>query len=162
MTCYLAARSRQAWTCHCKMLPGIAARRRRKPSPLLCASFAVTGLAVCVVARLTCTDASMLGVLFFSPSDPGLFIRGFQGEITHNIICVYIYICCGVIIWAKFGLMRCYYLGQVCFYKTLFVKKHYKNRGFSTVFWNKLRAQIWGVIIWAKLAIFELQSTWPR
>ena len=23
--------------------------------------------------------------------------------------------CCGVIIWAKFGLLRCYYLGQVCF-----------------------------------------------
>ena len=27
----------------------------------------------------------------------------------------HIYICCGVIIWAKFGLLRCYYLGQVCF-----------------------------------------------
>ena len=27
----------------------------------------------------------------------------------------YIYMCCGVIIWAKFGLLRCYYLGQVCF-----------------------------------------------
>ena len=54
----------------------------------------------------------------------------------------YIY-SCGVIIWAKFGLLRCYYLGQVCFYKTLFVKKHYKNRGFSTFFFKKtMRAQI--------------------
>ena len=32
----------------------------------------------------------------------------------------------GVIIWAKFA-----------FYKTLFVKKHYKNRGFSTFFLKK-------------------------
>ena len=58
----------------------------------------------------------------------------------------------GVIIWAKF-----------VFYKTLFVKKHYKNRGFSTFFLKKkLRAQIWGVIIWAKLVIFKMQSTWPK
>ena len=28
-------------------------------------------------------------------------------------VCVYIYICCEVIIWAKFGHFRCYYLGQV-------------------------------------------------
>ena len=72
---------------------------------------------------------------------------------------IYTYICCGVIIWAKFGLLRCYYLGQVCFYKTLFVKKNYKTR-FQHL--KKLRAQIWGVIIWAKLAILKLQSTWPR
>ena len=31
------------------------------------------------------------------------------------LVKIYIYICCGVIIWAKFGLWRCYYLGQVCF-----------------------------------------------
>ena len=31
-------------------------------------------------------------------------------------IYICIYICCGVIIWAKFGLLRCYYLGQVCFF----------------------------------------------
>ena len=71
-----------------------------------------------------------------------------------------IYICCGVIIWAKFGLLRCYYLGQVFFTTHCLSKKHCNNRGFST--FKKLRAQIWGVIIWAKLAIFKLQSTWPR
>ena len=33
------------------------------------------------------------------------------------------HISCGDITWAKFGLLRCYYLGQVCFFsKTLFVK----------------------------------------
>ena len=47
----------------------------------------------------------------------------------------------GVIIWAKFA-----------FYKTLFVKKHYKI-GVSAPFfcWKKKCAQIWGVIIWANL-----------
>ena len=28
---------------------------------------------------------------------------------------IYIYICCGVIIWSKFGGFKCYYLVQVCF-----------------------------------------------
>ena len=54
------------------------------------------------------------------------------------VFCCYIYIYAvvllsgpslafwGVIIWAKF-----------VFYKTLFVKKHYKNRGFSTFFFEK-------------------------
>ena len=52
--------------------------------------------------------------------------------------CIYIYI--------YMHMLWCYYLGQVWpfevllsgpslfFYKTLFVKKHYKNRGFSTFF----------------------------
>ena len=58
----------------------------------------------------------------------------------------------GVIIWAKFVFLQ----NTVC-------QKHYKIRGFSTFFFEKkLRAQIRGVIIWAKLAIFKLQSTWPR
>ena len=77
---------------------------------------------------------------------------------------VYIYICCGVIIWSKFGLLRGHYLVQVVFSsKTQFVKKHYKNRGFS-------RAQISGVIIWSKFAFFKthpnldqmLTPTWTR
>ena len=33
----------------------------------------------------------------------------------------YIHTWCGVIIWAKFGLLRCYYLGQVCLF---FFTKH--------------------------------------
>ena len=76
-------------------------------------------------------------------------------------IYIYIYACCGVIIWAKFGLLRCYYLGQVWFLQNTVCQKHYKI-GVSAFFLKKLRAQIWGVIIWAKLAIFRLQSTWPR
>ena len=27
-------------------------------------------------------------------------------------VCIYIYICCEVIIWAKFGVLKGYYLGQ--------------------------------------------------
>ena len=46
-------------------------------------------------------------------------------------------------------------------YKTLFVKKHYKI-GVSTLRFEKWRSQIWGAIVWAKLAIFKLQQTWPR
>ena len=77
---------------------------------------------------------------------------------THIYICIhiYIYICCGVIIWAKFGLLTCYYLGQVAFHQnTVCQTKHYKNR-FSALFWKKLCAQSWGVIIWAK-GIFALK-----
>ena len=37
--------------------------------------------------------------------------------------------------WSKFGVFKCYYLVQVCFfYKTPIVKKHYKDRGFSPFF----------------------------
>ena len=65
----------------------------------------------------------------------------------------YIYICCGVIV--------CYSLGQVCFLQnTVCPKKHYKKEGFQHL--KKMKTQIWGVIIWAKLAIFKLQQTWPR
>ena len=53
----------------------------------------------------------------------------------------------GVIIWAKF-----------VFYKTLFVKKHYTNRGFSTFFLKKMRAQIW---VWAKLTILSCSELGP-
>ena len=59
-------------------------------------------------------------------------------EIEHNSIYIYIYaveLLSGpslallkVIIWSKF----------VFFYKTPIVKKHYKNRGFSTFFENKI------------------------
>ena len=44
---------------------------------------------------------------------------------------IYIYICCEVIIWAKFGHFRCYYLGQVgvIIWDKLFLA--YKNSGFK-------------------------------
>ena len=44
---------------------------------------------------------------------------------------IYIYICCEVIIWAKFGHFRCYYLGQVgvMIWAKLFLA--YKNSGFK-------------------------------
>ena len=34
-------------------------------------------------------------------------------------VCMYILIYCGVIIWAKFSFLRCYYLGQVCFLQNI-------------------------------------------
>ena len=44
---------------------------------------------------------------------------------------IYIYICCEVIIWAKFSHFRCYYLGQagVIIWAKLFLA--YKNSGFK-------------------------------
>ena len=58
-----------------------------------------------------------------------------------------------VIIWAKFVFLQ----------NTVCQKKHYKIEVSAPFFFEKkLCAQIWGVIIWAKLAIFKLQSTWPR
>ena len=49
-------------------------------------------------------------------------------------IYIYIYICCEVIIWAKFGHFRCYYLGQVgvIIWAKLFLA--YKNSGFKRFF----------------------------
>ena len=46
-------------------------------------------------------------------------------------IYIYIYACCEVIIWAKFGHFRCYYLGQVgvIIWAKLFLT--YKNSGFK-------------------------------
>ena len=49
---------------------------------------------------------------------------------------LYIYICCEVIIWAKFGHFQSYYLGQVCFLKTLFAKNTIKI-GVSALFFEK-------------------------
>ena len=47
---------------------------------------------------------------------------------------IYICICCEVIIWAKFGHFRCYYLGQVgvIIWAKLFLG--YKNSGFKRFF----------------------------
>ena len=48
---------------------------------------------------------------------------------------VCVFICCEVIIWAKFGRLRCYYLGQVgvIIWAKLFLA--YKNSGFKR-FWH--------------------------
>ena len=68
--------------------------------------------------------------------------------VTSQHIYIYIYACAvvllygpslafwGVIIWAKFA-----------FYKTLFVKKHYKNRGFSTFLLTKNCARKFEVLL---------------
>ena len=53
-------------------------------------------------------------------------------KLTLQHIYIYIYACCcEVIIWAKFGHFRCYYLGQVgvIIWAKLFLA--YKNRGFK-------------------------------
>ena len=48
---------------------------------------------------------------------------------------------CGVIIWAKFGLLSCYYyLGQVRFLHNTFCQKHY-NIGVSAQFFCKKNAR---------------------
>ena len=53
-------------------------------------------------------------------------------------IYIHIYIYAVVLLsGAKFGLLRCYYLGQVCFLQNTVCQKHYKNRGFSTFFLEK-------------------------
>ena len=54
---------------------------------------------------------------------------------THMCVYIYIYICCEVIIWAKFGHFRCYYLGQVgvIIWAKLFLA--YKI-GVSSDFWH--------------------------
>ena len=73
-----------------------------------------------------------------------LFINLLRGSALSGLYHPYVYMCCGVIIWAMFGLLRCYYLGQACFLQNTVCQKHYKNRGFSTFFFvrKKLRAQI--------------------
>ena len=62
-------------------------------------------------------------------------------------ISISIHICCGVIIWAKFGLLRCYYLGQVCFLQNTVCQKHYKIRGFSTFVLEKNCARKFEVLL---------------
>ena len=62
----------------------------------------------------------------------------------------HIYICCGVNIWAKFGLFNSYYLGQVFFLKCC-VKNTIKY-GFQQI--KKVLAQFLIIINWAKLAFF--------
>ena len=67
----------------------------------------------------------------------------YEPRSIHIYIYIYIYACCGVTICAKFGLLRCYYLGQVCFLQNTVCQKHYKNRGCGTFFFEeKLRVQI--------------------
>ena len=83
-------------------------------------------------------------------------------EVWLQALYIYIYISCRVIIWAKFRVFQSYYLGQVCFVKTLFAKNTIKI-GVSAFFSEKkVCTKISTVIIWAKLAIFMLQQTWPR
>ena len=90
-----------------------------------------------------------------------------NGQVIDPTAYTYIYI-----LWS-------YQLGQVwgfsklligpSLFLALFVKKHYKNKGFSTFFIKrKLRAQILKVINWAKLAFFWtpklaqlITLTWP-
>ena len=63
-------------------------------------------------------------------------------------IYIYIYICCGVIIWAKFGLLRCYYLGQVCFFTKHCLSKNTIKIGVSALFfWKKNCARKFEVLL---------------
>ena len=53
--------------------------------------------------------------------------RNRQGKVGEDpSLSLSLSLCCGVIIWSKFGLCRGYYLVQDCVQKTMFVKRHYK------------------------------------
>ena len=71
----------------------------------------------------------------------------------------YIYICCEVIIWAKFGHFRCYYLGQVgvIIWAKLFLA--YKNSGFKRFFAHTVIILCFFLcpIIWqlSKISLFQ-------
>ena len=58
---------------------------------------------------------------------------------------MYIYICCEVIIWAKFGHFRCYYLGQVgvIIWAKLFLA--YNNSGFKRFLHTQLSFSVFFV-----------------
>ena len=80
--------------------------------------------------------------------------RGRQTQIetdTH----IYIYICCGVIIWTKFGLFNSYYLVHVCFvFNSVCQKKSMKR--VSPMFFEQISAHAnLIVIIWSKFAFLK-------
>ena len=56
-----------------------------------------------------------------------------DNPLTLQHIYIYIYICCEVIIWSKFGVFKCYYLVQVgvfkCYYLVQVCFLAYKNSG---------------------------------
>ena len=108
------------------------------PSPL---SFRLLGMTCLVTFWKSAITFLRLFKLFADPLCSQL-------GISHNSRgYIYIYICCGVIIWAKFGLLRCYYLGQVCFLQNTVCQKHYKYRGFSTFFGKKNCARKFEVLL---------------
>ena len=59
----------------------------------------------------------------------------FCPSFLHSCYILYIYICCEVIIWSKFGVFKCYYLVQVgvfkCYYLVQVCFLIYKNSGFK-------------------------------
>ena len=71
-------------------------------------------------------------------------------------VCIHIYIykCCGVINWAKFGHFKQLLTGPSCFVKNSLSKKHYKNRGFNRFFRD---AQFLNVTNWANLFFWGRQ-----
>ena len=77
---------------------------------------------------------------------------------------IYIYMLagCEVIIWSKFGLLRGYYLVQVCFFKFTACQNTMKY-GVSTHLFlkKKLHANISGVIRWSKFAFLKRTQLGP-
>ena len=75
--------------------------------------------------------------------DKSLALKTKNGGQTTNsrvYICIYIYMRCRVIIWAKFGVFHSYYLGQVCFCLNTVCKNTIKI-GVSALIKNKKCAQ---------------------
>ena len=95
-------------------------------------------------------------VHFFSQARGNAYIH--KGT-SHTDMCMFI--CCGVVIWSKFGVLESYYLVQVCFFNTVY-QKHDKNRDFNTdLEQTKLRTKNSGVIIWSKLAFLKRTQLGP-
>ena len=89
-----------------------------------------------------------------------------EGQKEHHsyiYVCIYICICCEVISGAKFGLLKGYLWGQLCFFITPFVTKHYTNSGFNPFFVEnkKLRTQMFKGYLRGQIGIFMLHQTWP-
>ena len=108
--------------------------RRQKP-PLLCEAQSTTALPANRPAAMelhggkTCAWDALSGLALWNswgtgrPSCRRPNCVRYRQEKQYTNMCMCVYVCCGVIIWAKFGLLRCYYLGQVCFLQNTVCQK---------------------------------------
>ena len=89
---------------------------------------------------------------------------GHNGDVDDSDLMLYIYIylyiyAVKLITRPRFGHFKVNNWATFVFYKKLFCKKHYKNRGFSRFFLQKKREhKICKVNNWATLPIFK----WPK
>ena len=135
----------------------IATRGREKPASKLwrqCLTLPARNFPSSHVCLKWCFQTLSCEFSCSSFPSPLFFIRSF----FFLSLSLYIYICCEVIIWAKFGHFRCYYLGQVgvIIWANLFLA--YKNSGFKRFLHTQLSfsffcAQLSGSYL--KIAFFK-------